>query len=78
MHYWSILTAYYDAHLQIENPYKRTVYNAEDVAMGTKFSFAADVDGEYKMCFTDNVRMNAYGTRLEWCYLASTMLQPTF
>jgi hypothetical protein len=33
--------------------------------MGTKFSFAADVDGEYKLCFADNARMNAYSALLK-------------
>jgi hypothetical protein len=41
----------------VENSFKRTVFNADDVPTTTKFSFAADVDGEFKFCFMDNTRM---------------------
>lgn len=34
----------------------------EDVTTYSKFSFAADVDGEYKFCFVDNTRGNVFGT----------------
>lgn len=46
---------------QIENPHRRNLFNLEDVSSLSKFSFAADVDGEYKFCFVDNTRGNMFG-----------------
>lgn len=46
---------------QVENPFARPVYQAEDVSSTVKFSFVADTDGEYKLCFSDNPRPGMFG-----------------